>query len=179
MVGALESFDIPLECYAADVREIAEDTIARFGSREWRLVVLTNEIHGHLGIYSTLGAKMGLRALEIFEQEGLTGKVSVISFAGAQPPVSCFGDGLQVSTGATVGHGLFTASQEPLKRPEALFTCGGKSLSLRLEPEYEAQIREDISSAVSRFGHSPASWQHVRSLALRYWSSWDRREIFR
>ena len=178
MVGALESFDIPLECYAADVREIAAETIARFGIREWRLVVLTNEIHGHLGIYSTLGAKMGLRALELFEQEGLTGDVSVVSFAGTEPPVSCFGDGLQVSTGATVGHGLFTVSEEPLKRPEALFTCGGKTLSLRLKPEYEAKIREDIASAVSRFGHSPAYWQHVRSLAILYWSTWDRREIF-
>ena len=178
MVGALESFDIPLECYAADVREIAEETIARFGVREWRLAVLTNEIHGHLGIYSTLGAKMGLRALELFEKEGLTGEVTVVSFAGTEPPVSCFGDGLQVSTGATVGHGLFTVSEEPLKRPEALFTCCGKTLSLRLKPEYEAMIREDIASAVSRFGHSPAYWQHVRSLAIFYWSTWDRREIF-
>ena len=179
MVGALESFDIPLECYAADVREIAEETIARFGSREWRLVVLTNEIHGHLGIYSTLGAKMGLRALELFEQKGLTGEISVVSFAGTEPPVSCFGDGLQVSTGATIGHGLFTVSEDPLKRPEALFTCGGKSLSLRLKPEYEAQIREELASAVSIFGHSPAYWQHVRSIAIRYWSAWDRCEIFR
>ena len=160
------------------MREIAEETIARFGVREWRLAVLTNEIHGHLGIYSTLGAKMGLRALEFFEKEGLTGEVTVVSFAGTEPPVSCFGDGLQVSTGATVGHGLFTVSEEPLKRPEALFTCCGKTLSLRLKPEYEAMIREDIASAVSRFGHSPAYWQHVRSLAIFYWSTWDRREIF-
>ena len=179
MVGALGSFDLPLECYAADVREIAAETVARFGAREWRLVVLTNEIHGHLGIYSTLGAKMGLRAKELFEAEGLKGHISVVSFAGTEPPVSCFGDGLQVGTGATVGHGLFSVSEEPLKRPEALFSCDGKSLSLRLKPEYETRIREDIASAVSRFGHSPAYWQEVRSLAIRYWSTWDRREIFR
>ena len=32
--------------------------IERFGLREWRAVVLTNEVHGHLGIYSSLGVKV-------------------------------------------------------------------------------------------------------------------------
>lgn len=150
----------------------------RFGPREWRLVVLTHEIHGHLGIYSTLGVKMGLRARELFESEGLDGDIAVLSHAGSVPPVSCLNDGLQVSTGATVGHGLIAVSEDPEKRVEARFSCGGRDLTLRLRPEFESQIREDIRAGVERFGHSPAYWQYVRSLALRYWAEWDRTQIF-
>ena len=31
--------------------------------------------------------------------------LKVLSFAGTRPPISCFNDGLQISTGATLGHG--------------------------------------------------------------------------
>lgn len=178
MLGVLKSFDLPLEQYADDVQSIVGSCIERFGAREWKLVVTTNEIHGHLGIYSTLGAKMGLRAREYFESKGVSGHISVLSYAGTVPPVSCLNDGLQISTGATVGHGLISISGEPLKRAEALFTAGGSRLRLRLEPEYERQIQQDISHGVARYGSSPAYWQYVRELALKYWSEWDRRAIF-
>ena len=56
MVGVLRSFDFPLTQYADDVQRIVGTAIRRFGPEEWKLVLLTNEIHGHLGIYSTLGA---------------------------------------------------------------------------------------------------------------------------
>ena len=178
MVNILKSFNLPETLYADDVQNIVGNCIARFGEREWKLVVMTGEIHGHLGIYSTLGAKMGLFARECFEAQGLDGHISVLSFAGAQPPVSCLNDGLQISTGATLGHGLISVSPEENKRVEAIFTCGGSSLHLRLKPSFESQIKADIAQGVANYSHSPAYWQYVRELALRYWSDWDRREIF-
>lgn len=178
MVGVLKSFQIPLSQYADDVQRIVGTCIERFGEREWKLVVMTNEIHGHLGIYSTIGAKMGLFAREWFEAQGLGGEISVLSYAGCVPPVSCLNDGLQMATGATLGHGLIGLSEEAEKRVEAVFTCGDTSLRLRLKPSFEAQIKADIAAGVRQFGHSPAYWQYVRELALRYWSSWDRKDIF-
>ena len=179
MTGALKSFDLPIGLYADDVQSIAESGIGRYGAREWRLVVLTNEIHGHLGIYSTLGAKMGLRALEEFEAAGIdTHHMSVLSFAGSVPPVSCLNDGLQISTGATVGHGLIDISDDPYVRAEAEFRSGGNALRLRLKPEYEEQIRRHISTGVDKFGHGPQYWQYVRELAISYWRDWDRKEIY-
>ena len=175
----IKGFDtLPSEVYADDVQRIMGPCMERFGAREWRLVVLTGEIHGHLGIYSTLGAKMGLYAREWFESQGLAGEVSILSYAGSVPPVSCLNDGLQISTGATVGHGLIGISDEEEKRVEALFTQREKQLRLRLKPAFEQQIRSDIAAGAARYGHSPDYWQYVRELALRYWSEWDRRQIF-
>lgn len=178
MLGVLKSFHISLDQYADDVQCIVGTCIERYGIREWKLAVMTNEIHGHLGIYSTLGTKMGLFAREWFEKEGITGHISVVSFAGDVPPVSCLNDGLQISTGATVGHGLIHISDEPLKRAEAIFTCRDKTLRIKLKPAYEDKIREDIRQGVQQYGSSPAYWQYVRKLALRYWAEWNRNLIF-
>ena len=178
MVGVLRSFDLPIDRYADDVQRIVGETVGRFGALEWKLVLLTNEIHGHLGIYSTLGAKMGLFACELLKESGGIEPVSVVSYAGLRPPVSCLNDGLQISTGATLGHGLIQVANEDDPRPEARFTCSGKSLILKLKDEYREQLEQDIREGVARYGHAPEYWSYVRSLALRYWSGWDRREIF-
>ena len=74
MKGVLKSFLLPADFYADDVRDIVGNCIQRYGEEEWRAVTLTNEIHGHLGIYSTLGAKMGIRARELFRERGAEGE---------------------------------------------------------------------------------------------------------
>lgn len=174
MAGVLKSFRLPLDFYADDVRDIVGTCIERYGEREWKIITLTNEIHGHLGIYSTLGAKMGLYATELLQADS----ISVLSFAGSQPPISCFNDGLQVSTGASLGHGLIGISDEAEKRAEAVFTCGRKSVRLRLKPQYENAVIADIKKGVALYGNSPEYWLYVRTLALEYWRDWDRKEIF-
>ncbi len=73
---------------------------------------------------------------------------------------------------------LIRISDEPQRRAEALFTAGEERLRLRLKPEYEQQIQQDIATGVARYGSTPAYWQYVRELALLYWSEWDRRAIF-
>lgn len=162
-----------------DVQAIAGTCIARYGEREWRLAVLTAEVHGHLGIYATLGAKMGLRAVEEMEAAGAdVHRLSVLSYAGGVPPVSCLNDGLQIGSGATLGHGQIAVAATDKPRAEARFSCGEIAFSLRLKPEFERQIRNDIRDAENRFGHRPEYWQQIRSLALRYWQDWDRKEIF-
>ena len=181
---------------AADpaIEAMAERTIARWGKEEWRAVILTNEIHGHIGIYSTIGAKMGIYALELLSRLcNKAEELKVLSFAGSRPPVSCFNDGLQISTGATLGHGAidiaksFTESKESADaRVEAIFRfraiCGteAKEMQLRvwLKEELRQQIAGDIANAVKQYGHTPDYWQQVRKLALDYWQQWNRAEIF-
>lgn len=143
--------------------------------RERRAVELTNQIHGHIGIYSILGAKMGLHARDLF---GADGPIGIVSYAGLTPPVSCFNDGLQISTGSTLGRGLISVADDPQARAEATFTCGGKTIRLRLKPEFESIIQADIRRGVDLFGHSPKYWQYVEDLALRYSQDWDRGDIF-
>lgn len=176
--GALKNFLLPLDVYAEDVADIAASCIQLYGPDEWRAAVLTNEIHGHLGIYSTIGAKMGIRAAELFKEKGIGGEISVISFAGSIPPVSCLNDGLQVSTGASMGHGLFEVAPAGEPSAKACFTCGGESFEMSLKPEYEQVIKADISRGVALYGHAPEYWNYVRRLAVRYWREWDRAQIF-
>ena len=181
---------------AADpaIEAMAEITIARWGKEEWRAVILTNEIHGHIGIYSTIGAKMGIYALEFISRCcNKMENLKILSFAGSRPPVSCFNDGLQISTGATLGHGAIEIAKSCAEskehadaRVEAIFRfkaiCGTevKEMQLRvwLKEELRQQIAGDIANAVKQYGHTPDYWLQVRRLALDYWQQWNRAEIF-
>ena len=176
--GVLKDFPLSPDLYADDVRDILDTCLERYGEREWRVVVLSQEIHGHLGIYSALGAKMGLRAMELLEARGIYQEPTIVSYAGSVPPISCFNDGLQVSTGSTVGHGLFSVADNPVKRAEADFSAGGTVFTLRLKEEYSRQIRSDIEKGTAAYGRSPEYWEYVRRLALEYWRDWDRTVIF-
>ena len=140
-------------------------------------MVLTNELHGHLGIYATVGVKMGIRAREYFNIG--VDDIEVTTYAGHTPPVSCMNDGLQVGTGASVGHGLIRVAAVDAPQPEALFRFKDKTIRLRLKPEYAERIRRDVRRGVELHGdRTEAYWQYVRELALHYWLDFDRHEIF-
>ncbi len=165
------------ELFAADVRPCMDGIIKKHGKEEWRVGVLTNELHGHLGIYSIIGAKMGMRARQYFHIG--VDDVSVVSFAGSTPPLSCMNDGLQVSTGGTVGHGLFAVSPELPYRPEAIFIFKGRTVRIRLKDQYWDIVKSDIQKGVELYGSgTEENWKYVRRLALQYWLEWDRRDIF-
>ncbi|MDR1673063.1 MAG: nucleoside hydrolase [Bacteroidales bacterium] len=163
--------------YAADVAPVAKNLIERYGHSEWRAGVLANELHGHLGIYAVIGVKMGIRAREYFNIG--VDDIAVVSYAGARPPVSCLNDGLQVSTGATIGHGLIRVSNEQDIRPEAVFTFKNKTIRMKLKPEYVQQIRQDVTEGIRLHGDlTEAYWEYIRLLAIKYWQELDRHEIF-
>jgi len=163
--------------YAADVAPVMENMITRHGRSEWRAGVLTNELHGHLGIYAIIGVKMGIRVREYFNIG--VDDIVVVSYAGLQPPVSCMNDGLQVGTGGTLGHGLIRVAADETIRPEASFTFKNKSLRLKLKPEYVRQIRQDVEDAIQQHGNlTEPYWQQIRLLAIKYWEEFDRHEMF-
>lgn len=163
--------------YAADVAAIVDSTTLRYGAGEWRAAVLTNELHGHLGIYATIGVKMGIRAREWF---GIgIDDMEVVSMAGLAPPVSCLNDGLQTATGATLGHGLITVEPSDTPRAEAVFRFKNRAVRLRLRREYADRIEEDCRRGAELYGGlSPEYWQYVRALAIACWRDLDRHEIF-
>lgn len=172
-----DGFPLTENLYLADVRPLVQQVILRYGMSEWRAAVLTNELHGHLGIYALLGVKMGVLALEQFavgDQE-----LQVISYAGHQPPLSCLNDGLQVATGATLGHGTIRISDHRHTTPEALFAKGRRSVRISLKGSVTEQIISDIARGRTKYGvGNPSYWEYVRHLALDYWLSLDRHEIF-
>ena len=173
----LFGFPTSKEIYASDVAPIIDTAISRHGMSEWRAAVLTNELHGHLGIYATIGVKMGIRAREYFNIG--VDDITVTSLAGSTPPISCMNDGLQVATGGTLGHGLITVAPTEHPHPEAEFSFKGKTIRLKLKSRYAERIARDVRKGVEMYGGSTEQyWQYIRSLALQYWKEFDRHEIF-
>lgn len=163
--------------YKDDVGEIMKEVIEKYGAEEWRACVITNELHGHLGIYAIIGAKMGIRAREYFDV-GLD-DIEITSFAGMTPPVSCMNDGLQVSTGGTLGHGLIIVKDEYPAKPQATFSFRGQSVTFSLRRPIADMIRNDIKRAIDEHGNlTPDYWEAVRKLAIVYWNEFDRHSIF-
>jgi len=152
-------------------------SIENFGPIEWKAITMTNEIHGHTGIYSIIGAKMGIRAMEYFNV-GVNNLV-VTSFAGSEPPLSCFNDGVQISSGATIGQGLISVSDSVSNIPSAIFEFNDQKVNISLRPEITEQMGNDIRVAVQEYGLlSDAYWLNIEKLALKYWRDFDRHKIF-
>jgi inosine-uridine nucleoside N-ribohydrolase/formylmethanofuran dehydrogenase subunit E len=172
-----QTFPSDTSYYFKDVQRIMAESIKKFGKDEWSSCVITNELHRHLGVYAIIGAKMGIRAREYF---GIgADEMKIISFAGITPPYSCMNDGLQVSTGGTLGHGLITVSADIIREPKATFTYQGKSISLNLKDEYRKKLESEIREISSIYSlDSSVYWELVRIAALNYWAEWDRHEIF-
>lgn len=165
------------EMFNYDIRPIMDSAIARYGNEEWKAVVMTDEFHGHLGVFSIVGAKMGIKARELFEVGA--DLLEVTSFAGIKPPYSCLNDGIQVSTGATLGMGTIHLAAGKKAMPSAVFTYKNRSLRITLKKEYLEQVDKDINEGIRKFGlMDDGYWKLIRRNALNYWVNWDRNKIF-
>jgi len=172
----LKDFPSDPELFREDMKPYVTRVIEKHGLEEWKACLLTNEFHRHLGIYSLIGAKMGVRARETLEAP--FDALKVVSFAGNGPPLSCMNDGLQVSTGASLGRGTI---QVPDGRPmpAASFFFKDKKLTLSLKASTVERVKGDIKKAVKRFGGlNPEYFAHIRELAIRYWFDLNRQDIF-
>jgi formylmethanofuran dehydrogenase subunit E len=105
------------------------------------------EFHGHLGPFLIVGIKMGLLALRKLESKGyfdLNAKVET----GIIPPLSCLADGIQISTGCTLGKGNIKIIKKGT--PKAEFSKDGKHLSVELKPEVFEAISEGKPKALAQ-----------------------------
>jgi inosine-uridine nucleoside N-ribohydrolase/formylmethanofuran dehydrogenase subunit E len=172
-----DKFPAKPEMYQFDVQDDVNEIVKKYGIEEWKFCVLTNEIHGHLGVYSIVGAKMGLKAREILNAP--LDRIEVTSFAGSFPPLSCLNDGLQISTGATLGLGLIHIASDSLKRPQATFKFNNKSVRLTLKKSYNDLVDQDIKDGILKYGNlTQGYWKLVRMQGMKYWKNWNRNEIF-
>jgi pyrimidine-specific ribonucleoside hydrolase len=170
-------FPVQREMFSYDVRPIIDSAISRYGIDEWKANVMTDEFHGHLGVFSIVGAKMGIRAREYFGVG--PDELDVTTFAGSRPPYSCLNDGIQVSTGATLGMGTIHLFVDSVVSPKAIFKFKGRSVQISLKREYLDKVDADINEGIVKFGlMDDGYWKLIRSNALKYWLEWDRNEIF-
>jgi pyrimidine-specific ribonucleoside hydrolase len=163
--------------YFADIRPFVTEIISKHGEEEWVSGVIANELHRHLGVFAIIGVKMGIRAREYYN----TGvdEFEVISDAGSIPPLSCLNDGIQVSTGATPGHGLLTVRNADPQTPSAIFSYLGNRIRLTLKPEIAKKISAELKEINFVYGlDSNIYWELVRKNSIKYWRDLDRHDIF-
>ena len=160
-----------------DVRDRKAGIIEKNGQTEWFAQLLMNEMHEHLGAYSVIGVKMGLRAAELLNapQHGMR----VISHIKPGPPASCLNDGVIVATGCTPGRALY--SYEP-REPATIavsFECNGRRIMLELKEEYRLKIRNRIKELLEKHTlEDHEYWHGVRESGLDIWENWHRRDLF-
>ena len=174
---ALYGFPVDRELYVYDIRQIMDSAITRYGINEWKACVMTDEFHGHLGVYSIVGAKMGILAREYF---GIgTDLLEVSTYAGSIEPFSCMNDGLQVSTGATLGQGSIHLINDTIAKPLAVFAYKDQAIQIKLKDEYLMQIKSVIARGVKDYGLQDEDyWNLIRQTSIKFWFEWDRKEIF-
>jgi len=175
----LSQFPTDPGLFRQDLAPFIKKLVEKYGIEEWKACILTSEFHRHLGIYSIIGTKMGLRARELLGAS--PGDMEVISDAGKSPPFSCMIDGLQVATGSTLGRGnikvLRVLDDNP--SPSATFVYNEKRITLKLKGEIEKEIQDEIENALRESGGLNRKYfDKIRSLGIKYWLELDRTKIF-
>ena len=101
------------------------------------------EFHGHLGPYAVIGYRMGLIANEQLGSDPFEKQVQVKT--GTTPPLSCIIDGIQYSSGCTLGKG--NISVKTLDDPTAIFTNKkGSSISITLKKDIRSEIELKVTN---------------------------------
>jgi pyrimidine-specific ribonucleoside hydrolase len=161
-----------------DIDEVSAQLIERHGYAEFKIASLTSEIHSHMGIYSILGAKMGLRIME-YLHAGLD-EINIITYAGYNPPVSCFNDGLQVGTGSTIGYGTIKVDTAQGIKPEVLVAYNGRQILFRIKSDIIAEIQKDVGAIIKAYSlESDLYWSKLREVSIKkYWLNMSRFDIF-
>lgn len=105
------------------------------------LLEVAVRFHGHLGPFLALGLKAGLYAVEVLGKDPFETKAVIRT--EPRPPRSCFVDGVQITTGCTMGKGNIA-----LKDGEGLsvlFSKGEKRLLLRVRADV-LRATEDVTA---------------------------------
>lgn len=171
----LKSYPTDSSLFNDTVSPFVTQIIERHGLEEWKATLLTNEMHRHLGLWSIIGAKMGVHARQLLEAP--FDHLEVASFAGNTPPFSCLNDGIQISTGASLGRG--TISNTHLSKPEVIFFYNGKELRLKPKAEIITAVKRVIVELSKEYGFQSGKYfEELEKVSVKYWLEWDRAEIF-
>jgi len=110
------------------------------------------KLHGHAGPYLNLGIKMGLLALDTLDVKGYFDLSTEVQLE-YKTPMSCLVDGLQISTGCTMGKGNIKVKNIP-GMIRAIFKSGNRTLLVTLKPtvvelmDFKRESCEDLGNHV-------------------------------
>ena len=110
-----------------DVLNFVKDPKPRIYCKELEAAAI--EFHGHGGPFMIIGLRMGISALNHLDAKGWFGLDCVAKLNWA-PPDSCVIDGIQSSTGCTMGKRNIQVEES--NGVEACFTYEGKTITVSL-----------------------------------------------
>ena len=104
-----------------------------------KLYEKASEFHGHGGPFMIVGLMMGLTALNKLDAFGWF-NISCTAYLRHEPPISCVIDGIQSSTGCTMGkNNIHVRNSDGVV---ATFTSGDKTIRVELRSEVLTAILE-------------------------------------
>ena len=109
------------------------------------------KFHGHLGPYVVIGYRMGKIAKAKY-----TKRFHCVSKTGPNPPISCLIDGIQMSSGCTMGKGNISIRDENI--------AGAHFYSE--EGVFDIQLNDRVRRAID----SEMNKQNEEALALKYYT---------
>ena len=98
------------------------------------------DFHGHLGPFLIIGVRMGSIALK--ELKAKSHSMRAVAETGVKPPVSCIIDGIQVSTGCTLGRGMIEVIDN--QRSKVTFFKDDKKLEIELKGHILESILDQL-----------------------------------
>jgi pyrimidine-specific ribonucleoside hydrolase len=168
---------LPSSIFQPDISARITGMIQKNGQTEFFSQMIMNELHDHLGAYSVIGVKMGLRAMELLNAPPHSMKVT--THAPDTQPASCIKDGIIVATGCTPGRALFHQGQVDEERVKTSFIYNGREVTLVLKTEYTDKIRQTIQDILKTYTlEDHEYWANVRIFGLDIWQNWHRTELF-
>jgi formylmethanofuran dehydrogenase subunit E len=125
----------------------AKDCLNRLsGSIPSQLLDEAIKFHGHLGAFLVLGIKAGIFANEMLKKDCF--ETSVVVKTHPFPPFSCFVDGIQITTGCTMGKGNIHLEKGDVLK--AKITKGNHQLNLSLKVDVFRQLIKLTSKEESK-----------------------------
>lgn len=114
------------------------------------------KLHGHSGPYLNLGIRMGLLALDQLDAKGYFGLSTEVELE-YRTPMSCLIDGLQISTGCTMGKGNIKVKNNPAPI-KVTIKSEQKSITITIKPEiyqlmdFKKNTDEDLAEKILKMG---------------------------
>ncbi len=105
------------------------------------LLIAASRFHGHVGPFLAIGLRMGGMANEVLGRDPMKMEASVR--VEARPPRSCVLDGIQYSTGCTMGKGNIAIEPSP-GEVAATFRMGERHLKIRLKEAYLEHMEREL-----------------------------------
>ncbi|MBN2042178.1 MAG: formylmethanofuran dehydrogenase subunit E family protein [Candidatus Aenigmarchaeota archaeon] len=100
-------------------------------------IELLKRFHTHIGPFVILGYRIGEYARKEFPENS---KIRCEIRIRTSPPVSCMIDGIQISTGCTLGRGLIKVIENDGHGVSINFFSSEKSVKIRLREEKTSRI---------------------------------------